>query len=144
MIANPPFSRAEEFVRLGLRRARRGVAVLARLAFIESVGRYDLMQNNLSVFAPFSERVPMVLGRWDPEVGTATAHAWFVWLKPGALGFECDAAAWRRPQVLLFPPGTRDRLWRPTDPATYGKLSPARLEEQRTAGGQPDLLAQAS
>src|SRR5690606_35400201 len=78
---NPPFTEAADFIRLGLRRARRGVAVLARQALMESAGRYALFfggTTRLSVYAPFFERVPMTLGRWDPKASTATAYAWFV------------------------------------------------------------------
>jgi hypothetical protein len=40
VITNPPFRLAEEFVLRSLIVARKGVAILARTVFIESVGRY--------------------------------------------------------------------------------------------------------
>src|SRR4051812_39001125 len=40
VITNPPFRLGEEFVLGALDVARRGVAILARTVFIESVGRY--------------------------------------------------------------------------------------------------------
>ena len=41
VITNPPFRLAEEFVIRSLEIARRGVAILARSVFLESVGRYQ-------------------------------------------------------------------------------------------------------
>lgn len=105
IVTNPPFPLAADFVRRGLEIATQGVAVLARLAFLESAGRYDLM-SRLTVLAPFSERVPMQLGSWDPDLSTATAYAWFVWRK--------DVP---RQPVHMIPPGTKARLTRPSDDA---------------------------
>lgn len=81
VITNPPFRLAEEFTLKALGIARRGVAMLARTVFIESVGRY----NNLfsvqppSKVAQFTERVPMVKGRLDRSASTATGYAWVIW-----------------------------------------------------------------
>jgi hypothetical protein len=41
VITNPPFKLAEEFIAKSLTIATRGVAVLARTVFIESVGRHE-------------------------------------------------------------------------------------------------------
>jgi len=105
VITNPPFPLAADFVRCGLEIATVGVAVLARLAFLESAGRYDLM-SRLTLLAPFSERVPMQLGSWDPGLSTATSYAWFCW---------CHDVP--RQPVHMIPPGTRARLTRPSDEA---------------------------
>ncbi|MGD9714745.1 MAG: SAM-dependent methyltransferase [Thermomicrobiales bacterium] len=84
VITNPPFRLAEEFVLRALRVARRGVAILARTVFLESVGRYEaiFLERPPSKFAQFVERVPMVKGRLDPKATTATGYAWLVWEKP--------------------------------------------------------------
>lgn len=103
IITNPPFASASEFVRLGLQRARRGVAIIQRLAFLETPDRYQLnfeSPHGLSIFAPFVERVAMHLGPWKPEAGTATAYAWFIYDK------EWQSEAVVRP----IPPGTKARL----------------------------------
>jgi hypothetical protein len=65
VITNPPFRLAEEFVQRSLMVARRGIAILARTVFIESIGRYQgiFAKTPPSRFAQFSERVPMVKGR---------------------------------------------------------------------------------
>lgn len=83
VITNPPFRLAEEFVQRALTVARSGVAILARTVFLESVGRYQgiFRETPPSVFAQFSERVPMVKGRVDAKASTATGYAWFVWIK---------------------------------------------------------------
>lgn len=81
VITNPPFRLAEEFVERALVVARKGVAILARTVFLESVGRYEniFSKQPPSIFAQFTERVPMVKGRVDPKASTATGYAWFVW-----------------------------------------------------------------
>jgi hypothetical protein len=81
IVTNPPFRLSEEFVARALRVASRGVAILARTTFIESVGRYrNLFSSHPPmVFAQFSERVPMVKGRLDRHASTATSYGWLVW-----------------------------------------------------------------
>jgi hypothetical protein len=83
VITNPPFRLGEEFIRRSMAIARRGVAVLTRTVFIESVGRYERLFkiNPPSRFAQFTERVPMVKGRVDKKASTATGYAWLVWEK---------------------------------------------------------------
>jgi hypothetical protein len=89
VITNPPFRLAEEFVLRALRVARRGVAILARTVFLESVGRYESIYTETppTKFAQFVERVPMIKGRLDIKATTATGYAWFVWEK-GANDFS--------------------------------------------------------
>lgn len=83
VITNPPFRLAEEFVLRSLKVARRGVAILARTVFLESIGRYEgiFLNSPPSTFAQFVERVPMVKGRLDGKATTATGYAWLVWDK---------------------------------------------------------------
>ena len=81
IITNPPFNKAEAFIEKSTRMAQRGVAMLLRSNFAETVGRYNRLfsKNPPSTIAQFSERVPMVKGRIDKKASTATAYAWFVW-----------------------------------------------------------------
>lgn len=83
VITNPPFRLAEAFVLRALTVARRGVAILARTVFLESVGRHEALFSRTppSAFAQFVERVPMVRGRLDQKASTATGYAWLVWDK---------------------------------------------------------------
>lgn len=120
VVTNPPFSLAHEFVNRGLARARRGVALLLRLSFLEGQERYHLLagDNPLTLLATFSERLPMTLGRWDLSKGTATGYGWFFWMKGAA----------PLPPMWLSP-GTRDRLWLPTDAERYGWREPLPLFE---------------
>ncbi len=99
VITNPPFRLAEEFVIRSLEVARRGVAVLVRTVFLESVGRYNRLFNIYppTKFAQFVERVPMVRGRLDEKATTATGYAWLVW--------EHDNA--QKSQVVWIPPCRR-------------------------------------
>jgi hypothetical protein len=107
VITNPPFRLAEEFVHRSLVVARRGVAILARTVFIESVGRYQkLFEKSPPIrFAQFTERVPMVKGRLDRKASTATGYAWLVWLRT-----EQNPA----PRLIWIPP-CRKRLERDAD-----------------------------
>lgn len=107
VITNPPFRLAEEFVNRAMTVARSGVAILARTVFLESVGRYETIfkTNPPTVFAQFSERVPMVKGRVDQKASTATGYAWFVWQKSEAVG---------SPRLTWVPP-CRKVLERPRD-----------------------------
>lgn len=121
---NPPFPTAAQFLRLGLRRARRGVALLLRLQFLEGVGRHRLLHGAepLTVAGVFAERVPMTLGRWDPEASTATGYAWFLFMKGAS------------PRPLIgIPPGTKARLTRPDDARRFGWRSEAGLLEAMEA-----------
>jgi hypothetical protein len=115
IVTNPPFVAGEAFVRAAWPLARRGVAMLLRLSFLEGAARHRLLYEDfpLTVCAPFAERVPMVAGRWDPAASSATAYAWFVW---------CKAGPWAKLAGSLQPiaPGAKARLTRPDDAIRFG------------------------
>lgn len=96
LITNPPFKHAEGFIQKGLALTSVGVAVLVRTVFIESVGRYNRLfsKNPPNLIAQFSERVPIVKGRLDRTVSSATGYAWLVWNK------KCDFSS----KVIWIPP----------------------------------------
>lgn len=126
IVTNPPFVLGDAFVRAAYRRARRGVAMLLRLVFLEGGKRYRLLHEDcpLSVVAPFSERVPMVKGRWDPDASSATAYAWFVWQKTRTAG----------PATLVpIPPGTRARLSAVDDVARFNGSADVPLFDAESA-----------
>jgi hypothetical protein len=106
VITNPPFRLAEEFVLRSLMVARKGVAILARTVFLESVGRYSAIFQRTppTKFAQFVERVPMVKGRLDGKATTATSYAWLVWEK-NSVG----------PPRLVWVPPCRRKLERQND-----------------------------
>lgn len=106
IVTNPPFKHAEEFVRRGLEIASMGVAVLCRTSWIETPGRFKLFwgKQPLTVMAPFTERVSIQLGSWDPGLGAMTSYSWFVWIK-GAEPLP----------IIPIPPGTKARLHRDED-----------------------------
>lgn len=83
IVTNPPFRLAAAFVERALERAKVGVAMLVRTAFIEGVERYETLfsKNRPAILAPFSERVPMFKGRVDAKGSTATSYCWLVWSK---------------------------------------------------------------
>lgn len=138
IITNPPFVQAEAFVRQAWRLARRGVAMLVRLQFHEGAARFRLFgELRVAASFAFAERVPMVKGRWDPVASSATAYAWFLWLKPKALAASpwraAIEAAWGMAPELnshlngLIPPGTRARLSRHEDLERFGEAGTAPL-----------------
>lgn len=102
VITNPPFRLAEDFLSRGRQVARKGVALLTRTVFIESVGRYERVFKNAppSTVLQYTERVPMVKGRLDRKASTATGYAWLVW----------DFAKEGRGTVLDWIPPSRRRL----------------------------------
>lgn len=119
VITNPPFVTAAPFLRLALKRARLGVGILVRTVWIESSDRYSLFEggdNPLTLLCPFSERVAMRLGPWDPSIDTATSYSWLFWSK----GDQPRPPKW-------IVPGTRDRLWFKTDASEYGRHRPMPL-----------------
>jgi hypothetical protein len=87
-ITNPPFTLAEQFIEKALRLST-GVAVILRSAFLESCGRYERLFKDSppSDILQFVERVPMVKGRCDPEVASATAYVWLIW-RPSEVGTQ--------------------------------------------------------
>jgi hypothetical protein len=137
IITNPPFSLGADFVETGLRRARRGVAILCRLGWFDTEGRYPLFfgpRSRCDIKATFFERPGMQLGSWDPKLSTATAYAWFIWFKPWARPEwlrQLQIAADREapggfgvgPLDLGIPPGTKARLTRPDDARRFGVKS---------------------
>ena len=127
VVTNPPFRHAAAFVQRGLEVATSGVAILARLAFMESATRFDLLFGEcpVSVVAPFIERVPMQLGRYDPRGDTATAYAWFIWRK--------GAPPTPGPILSPIPPGTRLALTHGDDARRWAPLAPAPLLEHEPA-----------
>jgi hypothetical protein len=110
IITNPPFRLGEDFTLLALKLARRGVAMLTRTVFIESVGRYDRLFsiNQPSHVAQFTERVPMVKGRLDRRASTATGYCWLVWDKESSgvrssYGYLLAAKLWNGRTTMNCP-----------------------------------------
>jgi len=141
IITNPPFDdKALAFALRALELARAGVALFVRQQWLEGVGRYEALfgDNPPTIYAQFSERVPLCKGRWDPDGSTATAYCWLVWRK----------GAPRLP-TFWIPPGQREALTRlgdkgrflahpvrePMPGGTYGRI---------LADAQPDEPASAS
>lgn len=84
IITNPPFHSAESFVHAGLRTACHKVALLLRLAFLESAERQRSIFTNLSPSRVwcFSERITFYPAGAERAGSGTMAYAWFVWEKP--------------------------------------------------------------
>lgn len=84
IIINPPFNAAADFARRALDSAgHRGLAIFQRLAWIEGGDRHKALFSKRPphFIAPFAERVPLHKGVWKPDGDSATAYAWFVWVR---------------------------------------------------------------
>ncbi|MFH1796290.1 MAG: SAM-dependent DNA methyltransferase [Pseudomonadota bacterium] len=127
---NPPFVIAESMLTRALSIATTGVAMLLRLAWLEGGERYRLVYegpNRPQLLCPFADRVPMIEGVWDPEASSATAYAWFVWLK--RTGSNAPFA------VEHIRPGAVSRYGRLSDLAlaTPGEAERRRLAKKKVA-----------
>jgi hypothetical protein len=81
ILTNPPYQIADQFTRHALGLAPR-VYLLPRLAFLESVGRTDVLeQRGLCAVHVFRNRIPMMHrdGWAGPRASSAMPFAWFVW-----------------------------------------------------------------
>lgn len=90
VVTNPPFKLAQPFIEKALTLAPY-VAILARLAFLESERRMDWFRNSgLARVHVSSRRLPMMhRDGWDGPLSTsATAFAWFVWDRRHPPGFN--------------------------------------------------------
>lgn len=128
VVTNPPFRLSLDFVDVALDRARHGVAMLTRSAWLEGAERHRRL---FSVRPPsyvvtFAERVVMLEGRlvrsgdpdpWniDPRTGkprkatTATSYSWSVWTRCPVGGDWADDSRHR------WVPPCRLQLERPGD-----------------------------
>jgi len=92
IITNPPFHSAEEFVFRGLANSKNKLALLLRLAFLES-GKRQLQifkSNPPSKVWVFSERITFYPKDAVRKGSGTTAYAWFVWDKNGDGKTELD------------------------------------------------------
>lgn len=129
IIGNPPFRLALEFIRRAIGMASAGVAMLVRLAFLESETRYSALFRDCppDEIAQFVERVPMVKGRLSKEATTATAYAWLIWRTD-----RVTIARQPRSTKFTWIPPCRARLQRDADwitpPAPIAAAGPGPFE----------------
>ena len=83
IITNPPYNSAEGFVKRGLEKSTKKLALLLRLAFLEGANR----QKTIFKISPpsriwvFSERITFYPAGAVRKGSGTTAYAWFVWDK---------------------------------------------------------------
>jgi hypothetical protein len=152
IVTNPPFDDIAAFIRQAYRLARRGLAMLLPMRVLEGVERHGLLYGEcpVTVIAPFSERMPMHQGVYDPDRSTAAFYGWFIWIKPAlrprrfmARMPAADGGIEWKPGVIDIPPGTRKRLFRTSDLA-FAVNGPvrelvARMQAEGRALTSPDL-----
>lgn len=84
IVTNPPFRLAKEFVEHSLECSSNKVAMLLKLAFLESKSRYNLFKNSpLKTVWVFSNRLPWIREGENTMEGKSSMipFAWFVWEK---------------------------------------------------------------
>lgn len=125
IVTNPPFKLSAAFLHRALDLARHGVAFLQRMQWLETGGRYRDIYAPCppTLVAPFSERVGMCEGGWDPRCGTATMYAWFVWVRSNGCWSE-PLAPWGTLPMFLIPPGRKEAHTRASDQALAVRCVP--------------------
>lgn len=128
IITNPPFGdKAEKFTLKAINQARVGVAIFARLQWLETVGRYERLfrDHPPTQLAFFAERVNLCMGRWEPDGGTATAYMWLIWIKGRS----------PRPPFWI-PPGCQASLTRPDDAERFTAHPVIKVDHPKDAEGE--------
>lgn len=109
IVTNPPFRLGLEFALTALDRARDGVALLVRTAFLEGGERYARLfgRKPPALVLQYAERVPMAKGKLDGTESTATSYCWLVWMRPapGQALWPCRADL---TQLVWIPPCRRE------------------------------------
>lgn len=84
--ANPPYKRANDFVEMMLKQARRGVALLVRTNWVEGGREHDrsrwariLCHNPPTRIAVISGRMPAAHGKVVRRRAVFVSHSWFYW-----------------------------------------------------------------
>lgn len=130
---NPPFEQAVNFVHRAFEIATEGVAMFCRLGWLSSQNRYDRIFGSMgpAYVCPFSERVALIEGAWDPEASSATDYAWYIWIK----GHWPEETVRYLPTLWHLPPGMEERYTRFSDMdlATPGEAERRRKERNRAA-----------
>lgn len=120
-VSNPPFGdKTAPFIRRACGRSVIGAAMLLQLRLLEGKGRHQLFRD-CGLFATVvmpRKGSGLRKGVWVPGQSTATAYAWFIFVKPGVVpgweGFKGEA------RQLWVDPDAAARLTRPSDAAFAG------------------------
>lgn len=120
-VSNPPFGdKTEPFIRRAYGRSRIGAAMLLQLRLLEGKGRHQLFRE-CGLFATVvlpRKGSGLRKGVWVPGQSTATAYAWFIFVKPGVVpgwnGFDGEA------RQIWIEPDAAARLTRDSDMAFAG------------------------
>ena len=102
IITNPPYNRAEDFVRRGVAQSRHKFALLLRLAFLEGANRARTIFTDCppSRVWVFSERITFYPAGATRRGSGPTAYAWFLW----------DEEAPNRTEIKWIKPGRKPRV----------------------------------
>jgi hypothetical protein len=80
IITNPPYRLAQQFAEHSLKCAKKKVAMLCKLAFLEGKSRYSLFKNYpIKTVYVFSKRLPLTKEHDTRRQSSMIPFAWFVW-----------------------------------------------------------------
>ena len=99
VVTNPPYALAEEFVHFSLGAAKKGVALLMRVQFLEGQKRYKrifTVRPPSSVWL-FSDRIPFKTGVVVKKAPKMFFHCWVIW--DLAVGSAQPTMHWFHPDV---------------------------------------------
>ena len=123
IVTNPPYNLAEKFVLKALELTKYKVALFLRLAFLESITRYDSIFSKIppARIWVFSERVTMYPSGQQTAGSGTTAYAWFVWDSLSSRrGYTASEAG---TQLGWIPPGSKPKAKKRGRPALGLKLA---------------------
>jgi len=84
IITNPPYKYAQEFVLRAKRVAKKKIALLLKLVFLEGINRYEMFQDKefpLKKIYVFCRRVKIYKKGIKTKNSGLIAYAWFIWDK---------------------------------------------------------------
>lgn len=116
VITNPPYKAADDFFYRSRLIAKRGVALLVRMNWLQGNGRWERIfspdAHPPSIVGIFASRIPFAKGRVVQEASVFFQHVWCVWVLDKRNRAQLDHTGTR---VLWIPPETQAQLERSED-----------------------------
>jgi len=109
VITNPPYKLGQAFFDAAMLTATRGVALLMKMQWLTSAGRYARIfePNPPSTIAVFTSRMPATQGKVVKRAGVIFTHVWCVW--------NLTPSTSRRTEFVWLPPDAQKNLERDSD-----------------------------